>query len=244
MLIKCERHTEEDLLLYDDLNEMDIVNFENNHIKEKEEKAKKLIKNFIELHRGNCYCSVSWGKDSVVVADLCLRVDKKIPIVWIKVLPIYNPYCVDVRDKFLYIYKNICYTEYVSKCIIDNIGCIHSKGTLEKGFKKACIDYGNKYITGIRSEESAIRTLRSKMYGEISVNTCAPINHWKNQDVFAYLAYYDLPIHPNYAMLGGGRYKREYLRVASLGGKRGMERGRREWEKEYYGDYIMKYEKL
>ncbi|TXH99574.1 MAG: hypothetical protein E6Q76_19695 [Rhizobium sp.] len=61
-------------------------------------------------------------------------------------------------------------------------------------------------------------------------------------DVFAYLAFHGLPVHPNYAMLGAGRWPREYLRTAPLGGKRGDQFGRAEWEREYYGDVLRRLE--
>ena len=57
-------------------------------------------------------------------------------------------------------------------------------------------------------------------------------------DVMAYLARFNLPVHPAYGMLGSGRYDRERIRVATLGGERGGGAGRREWESEYYGDVL------
>ena len=76
-----------------------------------------------------------------------------------------------------------------------------------------------------------------------SPNTCAPISAWSAEDVYAYAAKYDLPLHPNYAMTGSGRYDRNWLRVASLGGKRGTGMGRAEWEREYYADRINRLER-
>ena len=61
-------------------------------------------------------------------------------------------------------------------------------------------------------------------------------------DVFAYLASRQLPVHPAYAMLGGGRYQRDRIRVSSLGGRRGDGMGRAEWEREYYGDILRRLE--
>jgi len=240
MLIKCERHTEKDIILFQEIYEADKIEYNLRKTKDKEKKAIYVIKEFYETHKGKIYCAVSWGKDSAVVADLCRKTKLKVPLVWIKVKPIYNPYCVQVRDMFLSDYD--IYKEYTTECIIDKDGNIHAKGTLEKGFIQAVKEFGENYITGIRAEESAVRTLRSKVYGITSKKTCAPINYWKYEDVFAYLSFYDLPIHPNYGMLGGGRYNRKYIRVASLGGKRGREKGRFEWEKEYYPDYIRRWE--
>lgn len=57
-------------------------------------------------------------------------------------------------------------------------------------------------------------------------------------DVFAYLHKHDLPVHPAYAMTMGGFYDRRWLRVSSLGGLRGADRGRAEWEQQYYGDIV------
>jgi len=240
MLIECERHTGKDLSLFYEMFEADKINFNLLKVMNKERKAIEIIKEFYNQHNGKIYCAVSWGKDSVVTADLCIKTKLNIPLIWIKVKPIFNPYCELVRDLFLL--NDIQYKEYEIKCLIDNNNNVHAKGTLEKGFNKAVDEFGENYITGIRSEESAIRTLRSKVYGTTSIKTCAPINYWKYEDIFAYLAYYNLPIHPNYAMLGDGRYNRKNIRVASLGGKRGRERGRYEWEKEYYSDYIRLWE--
>ena len=57
-------------------------------------------------------------------------------------------------------------------------------------------------------------------------------------ETFGYLAAHDLPVHPAYAMLGGGRWERDRIRVASLGGRRGDGIGRAEWEREYYSDVL------
>jgi len=53
---------------------------------------------------------------------------------------------------------------------------------------------------------------------------------------------YNLPVHPAYAMTAGGRWDRKHIRVASLGGQRGAQYGRREWEREYYGDVLRRLE--
>jgi phosphoadenosine phosphosulfate reductase len=78
--------------------------------------------------------------------------------------------------------------------------------------------------------------MRAIRWGTTSTNALAPIIHWKTADVFAYLAKYDLPIHPAYACLGGGRWPREKIRVAEIGDTHGGFHGRYEWEMEYYPD--------
>lgn len=78
------------------------------------------------------------------------------------------------------------------------------------------------------------------VYGRpFTAKTCRPIIDWPTEAVFAYLAHYRLPTHPNYGMLGGGRWDRGRLRVGgSVGGSDGDNFGRAEWEREYYGDLL------
>ena len=49
-------------------------------------------------------------------------------------------------------------------------------------------------------------------------------------------AKHNLPVHPAYAMLMGGRLDRIRMRVAWLGLKHGRRFGRHEWEMRYYRD--------
>lgn len=68
--------------------------------------------------------------------------------------------------------------------------------------------------------------------------SCWPLAKWKSDDIFAWCAIRDLPLHPAYAMLGGGRWARQHLRTHGIGGISGTNRGRREWEIEYYPDVL------
>jgi phosphoadenosine phosphosulfate reductase len=77
-----------------------------------------------------------------------------------------------------------------------------------------------------------------RIHGLATESVCRPIGWLSEQDVFALLAIHDLPTHPNYAMLGQGRWKREKLRVDAIGGHTGGGNGRSEWEHEYYGDVL------
>jgi phosphoadenosine phosphosulfate reductase len=55
--------------------------------------------------RGPCYASVSWGKDSLVLAHLVWSIAESggplIPIAWFREEPATNPHCFLVRDQFL-----------------------------------------------------------------------------------------------------------------------------------------------
>lgn len=74
----------------------------------------------------------------------------------------------------------------------------------------------------------------------MSKNSCRPLAYWTEKEIFAYLAFYDLPIHPNYAMLGGGRFRREKIRVGPHW--MGVQFGNDLWEREYYQDILNRLE--
>lgn len=183
------------------------------------------------------YTGVSWGKDSVVVADMSVRYLPRRPLVWVRVEPIFNPDCIAVRDDFLARYPDVAYDEIIIHCRIDDTGIPHATGTLERGFSHAAQRYGEAHISGIRRDESGHRERYFRVFAGETRNTLAPIIRWQGEDVFAYLAAHDLPVHPAYGLSLGGVMERSRLRVASLAGKRGREMGRREWEDLYYPEY-------
>ena len=213
----------------------DLIWFHTHNMQKRIDSAMEEIRMF--YYYGPCYLGVSWGKDSVTVAHLVASQCRDIPFVWIRVEPIKNPECLNVRDEFLRLFPHVKYDEITVYCKIDCFGA-HAKGTLEAGFKKAHRKYGNRHISGVRGEESGIRKISRLTHGISTLNACRPIVDWKHNDVFAYLAHNCLPVHPSYAMMGNGRWEREHLRVASLGGKRGDQFGRTVWEKEYYSDIL------
>jgi phosphoadenosine phosphosulfate reductase len=240
MLIVTNRHTENDLQLWKEYEEIDAVYIP--RVSTKEQRSLDEIKTFSKI---NCYLGVSWGKDSVVVADIAMRGGLDITLVHLYCIPSHNPECDKVRDEFLKIYPACKYQEIIvdySTLYAQNL-CPQDQDKLTdiewyKGFKKAGDLFGHRHISGVRGQESNVRTLRMKRWGMSTENTCAPIGYWSEQEVFSYLKKYDLPIHPNYAMLGGGRWTRERLRVAEIGDIHGTGGGRAEWEREYYPDII------
>lgn len=200
------------------------------------EQSKRALAAFTGVGRG--YIGTSWGKDSVVVADLALRVSPRWPLVWVRVEPIANPHCSLVRDAFLRRYPSARYDEIEVSARAGNDGEWHASGTLEHGFSQAAAEHGARYASGIRAEESGVRKLRVATHGLVSANTCAPIGRWSALDVWAYTVTRGLPIHPAYAMTMGGLLDPGRVRVASLGGRRGDGMGRAEWEQRYYGWFL------
>jgi phosphoadenosine phosphosulfate reductase len=234
MLIPHSKHTRADLRAWEDYAAADLVHGRRAVLAAKTSKARDAIEAFSQ-DRGEVYVSVSWGKDSTVLAALCAGLD--LPHVWVRQVPIANPECELVRDAFLRLYPETRYDEIEVHCR-RGADTWHATGSLESGFRQATERYGPHYISGIRRDESGVRALRHIVHGIESRHTLAPITLWSVADIFGYLAVHDLPVHPVYAMLGGGRWDRNHLRVCSLGGQRGAGFGRAEWEDEYYGDRI------
>ena len=238
MLIRVSRQTPVDLALWAELEEADRLHGLRANLERKVEKA---LADIIHFARKPCYAGVSWGKDSVVLAHLCWRampvLMKPIPLVWVRVEPIANPDCRLVRDDFLERFYTD-YHEFEQVCTHDSKGW-HATGTLEAGFNLAAQTAGAaRHLSGVRGDESGDRMRRMRKWGTTTIRTCAPMGWWTTGDVYGYLALHDLPVHPAYAMMGGGRWPRERLRVASLGGRRGDGMGRAEWEYEYYGHVL------
>lgn len=184
---------------------------------------------------GPLYVGVSWGKDSVAVAHLARRVDPAIPLCWVITPRWETPECWAVRDAFLTAHPG-AYREYLDHelPIVVRDGLPVALVDDSETWPPAA-DFGRRYVSGVRAEESGARTRRMRAFGVATTNTCAPIGWWTAEDVFGYLHRHGLPVHPAYAMSHGGLIDRRRLRVAPLGDVRGTGMGRRQWEREYYG---------
>lgn len=240
MLFPCERHTKADLALWRNLERADFAHWKRLEASGRVVATVETIRRFCD--DGPAYCGVSWGKDSTVLAHLVREASPATPIAWVRVEPIGNPDCGVVRDAFQVGWPGQQYHEVSVQCERDSAGW-HATGTLEAGFDAIAERTGTaRYLSGVRSDESGARTLRCRLHGTTTKNTCAPLAFWTTADVFAYLAHFELPVHPAYACSGGGRWPRERLRTASLGGQRGAGGGRAEWEREYYGAELRRLE--
>lgn len=207
------------------------------------DKARQVIRDFAAA--GACYVSVSWGKDSVVVAHLAATSGVRLPLVWVRVEQWENPDCPAVRDAFLAEYGDrVDYREYEVEATAarwwEDAASTEStsRRTSRAGFTLAEKDFGPRHISGIRAEESRVRRIAQARWGHASDAACRPIGDWTAVEVFAYLHRHRLPVHPAYAMSMGGTLDRRWLRVSSLGGVRGADRGRAEWEQRYYPDVV------
>lgn len=241
-MIESDRLSGRDIEVWVNCEEGDFVHAE--RISGVVERSQVAIRNFGAC---NAYCGVSWGKDSVAVAHLLSEISPDVVLVNLRCSN-RNPDCDSVRDSYLKQHPMQRYEE-----IPVEYGDLHGQLGREElnretdrrwkaGFEEAARRFGARYFSGIRKGESTSRFLRVCRWGESTKTTCAPLAHWTHRDVFAYLAINNLPVHPAYAMQGGGRYPREKLRVAEIGDTHGTGGGRREWEQEYYGPELRRIE--
>jgi phosphoadenosine phosphosulfate reductase len=230
MLIKCDRHTEKDLLLYLDYQEIDQLK---QLKKYKSDRTIRVMKSWKQQHP-DCILNTSWGKDSIVLLHHLILSGLKMPVVYMKFHDRFNPDCELVRDEFLKKY-DIDYHEEIF-----NYNEVRKSG---KHWREIAKKYSSYRITGIRNDEAGKRLLIYKLWGHSSKFSCRPLSLWKIEEIFAYIEQNNLPLCPVYGYLGGGRWDRKYIRTHSLAGTTGDNYGRTEWEKEYYSDILNRIKK-
>lgn len=164
------------------------------------------------------------------------------PLVWCRMPPREQPDCFAVRDAFLSRYPWIEYDEIVVP-LDPNLPVRHAPdGTraIDVAYTASHVEaarrHGEAYFVGYRQEENRNRKMFRSILGIHTDRVCCPLIDWKGADIFAYLAGYDLPIHPAYAMLSltGNRNR---LRVSTMGSPEGDELGRYQWEARYYPEF-------
>jgi phosphoadenosine phosphosulfate reductase len=219
VLIASPRHTREDLRVWAERERMDRRLARSGALDRPFAMAAQAVADFLD--GGPAYVSVSWGKDSTVLADLVLRVAPRTPLIWFAAEGIENPDCALVRDEFLCRWP-VRYFEIG----VPGDGDPDSWDVSSRSARR---------ISGLRAEESSTRALSAAVHGVATARSCRPLLRWCAEHVYAYLAARDLPVHPAYACSLGGTIDRRHLRVGPLGGERGTGHGRAEWERRYYG---------
>lgn len=221
--------------------EADLAWASDRHFERRLKEARIVVEQFALA--GPCYAGVSWGKDSVVLAWLLWECARDVPLVHLRPTN-HNDECDLVRDAFFSRHIGQAYCELpVDYSAVDrNRPDDEVDRATNRQWYAAIAEaerrFGARKLLGIRADESSGRALRVWRHGLATARSCSPLGYWSARDVFAALARYELPVHPAYACTGGGRWRRERLRVADLGDTRGTGRGRREWEREYYGDVL------
>ncbi len=250
MLLDSDRFIDGDLEAWHQAEKMDALHWRLPGFRRREEEALGALRAFLDASPAG-YLGVSWGKDSVVAAHILARLGRVYPVVWVKIWPLYNPDCERVRDAFLAEY-DVDYHEIEVEWCPDQIRAwaAHTGGAslgyspvesaAGAGFAKAARLFGDRHVSGVRAEESGTRKIAMRRWGHATDRTARPIGWWSTPDVFAYLHYHGLPVHPAYAMTRGGLIDRLKLRVDALGGGKGCSMGypRDVWEGRYYPDRV------
>jgi len=186
----------------------------------------------------------SWGKDSVVAAHLTYQVDPTIPLVWVRTDPYEMPECEQVRDAYLAAHPDTRYDERRAVLRVPKRGEpgyeAHLADPNQKGQDVLGEMIKERYISGVRGDESRVRRMSVGRHGAVTKNTCRPLASWSAVDVFAYLYRENLPVHPAYAATYGGRLDRRLLRVHQLCSPPppNLTVVLHHWEDHYYGDTI------
>jgi len=245
MLISSTRHRPEDLAIWNDLEEADLIHGRSERVAGLIRISLEAIRDFAAEPGLKCYASVSWGKDSVALAELIRIAGVSVPLVHLLVTPHGNPENPAVRDAYLAM-GAATYHEIKVDCRdvppVDDAGLDRAREKQRDKRFFAAFPSDMRHYSGVRADESWGRKVRMRHWGLRSPHACAPLGWWSAADVFGFLAARNLPVHPNYAMLGGGRWGRGQIRVDVLGASAGNQFGRREWELEYYGDELRRIE--
>lgn len=248
MLIRVPQHTERDLEAWRLESQGDPVVARSARHARRVDEAIAAIQTFAAEP---CYASTSWGKDSTVVAHLIATHVPHAPLVWVRREPVDQPYCDLVAEAFaqkvpsaqLHTIEVHCAYVQAPGDTAPRWWALDPESSLpiftarpkQVGFSRAAKRFGERYVSGVRADESSVRALGIRRRGLSTKSTCAPLGRWTADDVFAYLHRHNLPIHPSYAMNMGGMLSRARIRVGSLVGRHGQGFGRAEWERRYYG---------
>ena len=239
-LIQSTRYTETDLELWSRVSRQDPIHCQLGPYKRRVQQAGRALIEFAA--QGRCYASVSWGKDSTVLAHLVSVYAPEVPVVHIDLYPIGNPDSPFVRDAFLCRHP-IRYHEVRVAFEADgaDLDAAYQRyvAAWYQALDEAQSRFGDRYILGLRGSESSKRKSRMRNHGISTDRTCSPIGWWTAADVWAYLFEHDLPIHPAYACGISAGWERDRIRVEFIG----MEAtpvawGAREWDMRYYGTEI------
>lgn len=242
MLIPSDRHRPPDLAIWEELERADAVHATTAAFFRRCQGVKDAVNAFHRRPKPY-YLGVSWGKDSVVLLHFFVAMGFQPRVVYVRQLDNENPESVKVKEAFLSRFRLENYEE-VSYSYRDAAPSWFVDGRPVRWYRllEALRKKYGVHATGVRADESSTRMMRFKTHGIESRWSFAPFRHFQVEDVFAYLKLFDLPVHPNYAMMRGGLWPRDRLRVTAIGNKEGSGIGRAEWEREYFGDVLRRME--
>jgi phosphoadenosine phosphosulfate reductase len=147
----------------------------------------------------------SFGKDSMVVLHLCLKVCPNFPVFFVKT-PFMPKETLEFRDKIVKDWK-LNFAEYASPAdftvpydlhFTDPDKCCYLLKVLPT---KEAVKNLDAWVTGLRSSEGLLRenyAIIEHTAGDlIKVN---PILPWNESDIWRYIAIHRIPVHPWYEL--------------------------------------------
>lgn len=168
----------------------------------KEQQALDIIKTMHELYRPpRIAVACSFGKDSMVVLHLCLRICPHFPVFFVNTK--FKPKETwEYRDKIVKAWE-LNYKEYMSP--VDVSWRLHLTDPdeccriLKVEPTKEAVKNLDCWITGLRHDEGETRRdydiIEKKESGLIK---CNPILNWSEGDIWRYIAVHKIPVHPWY----------------------------------------------
>jgi len=155
----------------------------------------------------------SWGKDSIVLLHLVLRVKPDIKVVFVNT-PFKPPETLALRDFLIRAWK-LNYVEYISPLAKDKdfrSEIVLTKEPLYKRNPDECCQIFkvepirravreldlDAWFSGLRATESSKRALFEKVHKQGDFTRLHPIHDWTEAEVWRYIAVNRLPTHPFY----------------------------------------------
>lgn len=163
-----------------------------------EKKAIEDIRHFITICK-RPYVSLSWGKQSTILAHMAYRCAKEFHIIFI------NEPDTDILANFAEVR-----TQFLQKWTINYIQYFMREGFLKDFAEEFENEHGyDGIIMGLAEIESKSRkmTLRKAdkhniFYYKNGKKRCCPLRKWKNIDIAAYVAKYKIPMLSTYHRYG------------------------------------------
>ena len=183
-------------------------------LKKKEDRAIAIIQEWLEKTDYQVYCSISGGKDSLVVTELITRVFPKCPLAWINQGPLAEwDDCVELinywRDRGRNVIE-LCPPRSLLKLYSDY--GIPLEGTMATNHDKqinTALMYNplneyqelnniQGYAWGVRKSESRGRAMFLKSHGELHFTkagfwVCSPVGFWKTEHIWQFIDRHKLP---------------------------------------------------
>jgi len=219
-------------------NEKVLYKLHGKRIKKKIEDALITIEKFCVV-APHSHVSVSWGKDSIVLLDLCKRVKKDIDIVWIDrgeggdvpdvygLIERYKERGYRIRrvptpKSILNLYEDYSVEEVEQKKLITHM--------LKETCNKVNAEYDG-FFWGIRAKESKGRKMFAKCYKGIferttGAKTCSPLLWWTARDIWAYIYINGVDYNTFYDKVSTRDFERENIRYSNYAGLVGIGDGR------------------